>query len=283
MFSYPLTPLEISEFTGINLEVVKRRLELLAHKIHLEKNQEFYGLRNIKANVIQRIEANRRAEKVMPKALKRGRLILRFPFVKAVFISGSLSKYVMPIDGDVDFFVITQPNRLWIARILLTLYKKVILLNSRQFFCINYYVTTNALQIEEQNLFTATEIVTAIPVDSTVWHQRFLNANKWVSTYYANNALSSEITSENAVSNHRFNSFWNTLDTLCMQITKLKWKSKFRFMPSADFELAMKSSKTVSKHHPHNYQKKVLNRYADIYNEVAKEVAQTECVDEGIV
>ena len=79
-------------------------------------------------------------------------------------ISGSLSKGYYDDDGDIDFFIITSPKRLWIARTFLILYKKIFLLNSRKYFCVNYFISSNALEIEEKNIFTATELTTLLPM-----------------------------------------------------------------------------------------------------------------------
>ena len=69
------------------------------------------------------------AKEIMPKALKTSNFIAKFPYIECVSLSGALSKgYYDDDDGDFDFFIITKPNRLWIARTLLILYKKIFLL-----------------------------------------------------------------------------------------------------------------------------------------------------------
>ena len=46
-----------------------------------------------------------------------------------------------------------------------------------------------------------------------------------------------------------------------MKITLNRWKNKFGNMTKQDFDIAMKSSRNISKHHPSNFQKKVLSEY----------------------
>ena len=67
------------------------------------------------------------AKNIYQKALTVSRLISKFPYVEGVGISGSLSKGYYDDDGDIDFFIITSPKRLWIARTFLILYKKLFL------------------------------------------------------------------------------------------------------------------------------------------------------------
>ena len=78
------------------------------------------------------------------------KFISKFPYVRAILLSGSISKGYMDKDSDVDYFIITQPNRLWVTRLLLMLFKKIFLFNSRKVFCINYFVDSEKLEIEEK-------------------------------------------------------------------------------------------------------------------------------------
>jgi len=49
----------------------------------------------------------------------------------------------------------------------------------------------------------------------------------------------------------------------------LKWRSKFKHLNKKDFEIAMKSTNDVSKHHPQDFQSRVivaLNERYDVKN-----------------
>ena len=97
-----------------------------------------------KANAPAKAKAPVKA-KVLVKAKAKARFISKFPFVAAVGVSGSLSKGYYDSDSDIDFFIITQHNRLWICRTLLMVYKKIFLLNSRKYFCPNYFISSEQL------------------------------------------------------------------------------------------------------------------------------------------
>src|SRR2546430_6574247 len=91
---------------------------------------------------------------------------------------------------DIDFFIITSANRLWIARTCMHLFKKLTFLTGRQhWYCMNYYIDEEALNIEEHNIFTATELITLLPVCGNGTMQRFFQMNSWVSVYFPNNVL----------------------------------------------------------------------------------------------
>ena len=92
------------------------------------------------------------ANEIMPKAIKISRKIAKFPFVESVNLSGSLSKGYYDLEDDIDFFIITKPNRLWIARTLLILYKKVFLLNSKKHFIFEVFFFEFYMFLIHQNV-----------------------------------------------------------------------------------------------------------------------------------
>ena len=55
------------------------------------------------------------------------------------------------------------------------------------------------------------------------------------------------------------NKFGDFLDTSFQKITLKKWHIKFEHLEKEEFQVAMKSTKNVSKHHPQNFQKKVID------------------------
>lgn len=231
----------------------------------------FYSLRNDESLAQAREEGNQLADEHMDKALQRAKFIWKFPFVEAVYVSGSMSKGMMAADGDVDFFIITRPGRLWLARTLLILYKKIFLLNSYKFFCVNYFIDTNHLEIEEKNLFTATELVTLLPACDDGLYQRFFEANGWVKDYYPNSKprkIGIDVSTTKSKRKMLLEGLLNNpvgsaLDKLFLRLTLKRWAAKFGHLNHADFDVAMKSRKYVSKHHPQNFQRKVISAYEE--------------------
>lgn len=242
--------------------------ELVNRKLVFEF-EGFYGLKDCAVSAEKRLWGNQRARDVMKIAEKKAAFIGRFPFVKGVFISGSLSKGVFLEDGDVDFFIVTQPNRLWVARTLLVFYKKVFLLNSRKYFCVNYFVDSDHLKIDEENLFTATEIITLIPMVNPDLYQDFIMENNWVNEFYPEAGLLDTNRTQGlkkkglgrGIERLLKGKFGESLDAKFMRITLRRWQRKFGHFSEEEFELVMKTNRRVSKHHPSNFQKRVLDKY----------------------
>lgn len=272
VFSYPLTAMEVSEYTaqpGNTLAAITDKLEELVLRRKVFRFGQFYQMQNDPAWVPRRLDCNRRASRLLPVAQRIARFIGAFPYVKGVFISGSLSKHCMRADSDIDFFLITEPGRLWLARTFLVFFKKIFLLNSHKYFCVNYFIDTAHLEIEEKNLFTATEIVTLLPMYGREWYHRFFEANRWAWKHFPNfepRPVAVVPLSSRGFIKKMFELLFNGtagdwLDQKAMQMTVRYWKKKFKHFDREKFNVALKSSRYVSKHHPLHFQEKVLKAF----------------------
>lgn len=266
IFRYPLRLEEIHSYTnhGDLNETAIELNSLLEQKI-LTKVDGFYVYGNDLESVPKRMKGNVLASKVIVRAQSKAHFISKFPFVAAVGVSGSMSKGYYDTNSDVDFFVITTPNRLWICRTMLILYKKIFLLNSRKYFCPNYFISSEQLEIIEQNRFTATELMTLIPMQGKFDFQRFYESNTWVKSYFNkfNPSLNDIPTIKKNFVSAQIECFLDNklgaaIDYFFRSITLRKWKAKFDYLSEEDFKIALKSTKNISKHHPSNFQKKVI-------------------------
>ena len=270
VFLHPLRLEEIHQYANYKQEqCIEDTADSLKQAIaagYLFVDEGYYQLAANPTSIQRRIDNNRRAHKYIKRAQRISKFMLYFPFVRAVFVSGSLSKNVMPQDGDIDYFIVTKPGRLWIARTLLILFKKIILFNSYKYFCVNYFVDEKMLEIEEKNRFTATEIATILPMQGQAIYQQFIDANTWIHRFYPNHQFQDAST----VSKHKRgfiqgglefllnNALGDKLDDYFMKRTLLHWRGKFPHLDHQDFELALKTHKGVSKHHPQLFQNKVI-------------------------
>lgn len=268
-FSYPLTGDQIFKFCPCetSLPEVKIALNDLQELGIIFSLDKFYALRSVEEFVNHRLAGEVRCEMLSNRIKKSAALLSRFPFVKFVGLTGSISKGFASENADIDFFIVTEKNRLWICRSLLHLMKKLSFIKgSQHWYCMNYFVDETAMQIEEQNFFTAIELSTLIPViDESNCYYLLMSANDfWVK----NNLPNATISSNKPKVTNPF--FWNKiiqwfssdfLNKSLMQLTDRKWRSKWkaRNYPMADYELAFKTRINISKNHLHNYQKKLLS------------------------
>jgi hypothetical protein len=285
IFNYPLTAVEVYTKLGTNhtnTVEVQNELENLRQEGVVFKSENFFSIQDQPDLAEKRLNGNLKAAQIMPFAIRRAQLIYQFPFVRAVMISGSLSKNFMDDKSDLDYFVVTKPGRLWIARSSMALFKRVFLKNSHRFFCVNYFIDSDHLHIEEQNIFTASELSTLIPVCGHGLYHQLIGANHWLTSFFPN---FNEKTNQ---SDHARTSFIkrmlegvlqiaaSSIDNFLMRIAANRWKRQFgKKFSKQDFDIAFKTSKHVSKNHPRHFQKSVTALYEQKVNSYFERVPQS--------
>jgi len=273
IFRFPLKADEILRFSRTAMAdtaEVDRRLERLVER-HMIGQQSPYYFVGDPADVDSRIGAEARALAITPQALRRSRLIARFPFVRAVAITGTLSKGVMKSHDDLDFMVFTEPGRLWLARFVLMVFKKVFLLNSHRTFCINYLLSTSSLAIPDHDLFTATEIAWMRPSSNGPVYDRFIDHNRWVESFFPN---WEKAPTEGVAAPPR--SFFRltaerllnacgggALDAWCQRLITRRNRRKYAALKESTFAVALRAEKHASKHHPRAFRDRTLDAYAE--------------------
>jgi hypothetical protein len=273
IFNYPLKSSEVFNFlhtNGIIEQDVKRILDLLTEQNVIHRRDDFYSIQSGETVFLRRVQGNIEARKNLPIAQQTANFIGKFPFVRSVMASGSLSKEYMDEHSDLDFFIVTAPGRLWISRMLLVTYKRVFLRNSHKHFCVNYFIDSDHLEIEEKNLFTATELATVLPLYGCKYYPILLAKNQhWLNKQFPNfkPRVIGKFNDQKVVFKIITETLLNilggpVLDKIFMNVTQRRWKKMYRpNYKDEDFRIAFKSRKHASKNHPRNFQKKVMESY----------------------
>ena len=273
IFDYPLVQTEIFQF--LRHSYPQKEFTKALHELCIEnwiyKLDEYYSLQDNYSLVIRRKDGNSRAKNMLKTADKIAAFLSRFPFVRGVAVSGSLSKNFADKDSDIDFFIITAKNKLWLARTFMHCFKKfTFLVNKQEWFCMNYYIDEEALQIKEQNLFTATEVATLLPLRGIDSFQQFYVNNKWSRNYLPNHVLRVSYVDElkkpflkKLVEFILNNPLGNLLDISLMKLTSHRWmqKKKQRRLNKRGFVLGMDVSRHYAKPDPESFQKKLVETY----------------------
>ncbi len=118
--------------------------------------------------------------------LKIGHKIGKVPGVKGVFLTGSVAAGSGNGTDDLDFFVISQKNRLWLIRLLLYFVTAILERKYSQHICINFILDINHLKLSFKNLYTATELMLMIPAYDEGVYQKVLSSNPWLWEYKPN-------------------------------------------------------------------------------------------------
>ena len=273
LFQYPLTKTEIYLFHADNVShsEIDSSLEILLSDKSVFRLDEFYSLQQDFLLVQRRRNGNMLAVEQMKRARKVAKLLSKFPFTKGIAVSGSLSKNFANDETDIDFFIVTDANRLWIARTFMHLYKKLTFLSGHQhWFCMNYYVDEAGLEISEKNIFTAMEIVTLVPMQGKSSLDNFIAGNGWVKKYFPVERITINDTPEikrgltrKLVEKIFYGGFGNSIDKWLMNITDRRWQKKTQKhqLNSKGISMGMIVGRHVSKPDPGNFQDKVVEQY----------------------
>ena len=275
LFNYPVLAEEILYFLDQEAEWpgLVTELEALTAEKCLFRTGNFYSLQDNPALAELRLRGNRRADELLQVAARISQRLYQFPYVRGVGISGSLSKHYADENADIDYFIITRSNRLWIARTFMHLFKKLSYLRGRQhWYCMNYYVDEDALEIKEKNIFTATEMITLLPASGNGGLVKFFDANDWTTDYFPHyrerqraaqgpyRASFLKQTLEKLFDNR----LGDSLDDFFQRLTSRRWKKKEERgdVNEKGHRISLQNDKHFSRPNPKIFQKKVLAAYA---------------------
>ena len=272
IFNYPLTVEEIIQFLpekNIKSAFDESLKNLLQEKLIFKINR-FYSLQNLESIASRRIEGNKRAAHQLKIAGRIAKFLSSFPFVKSVCVSGSLSKDFADKKSDIDYFIITEADRLWIARSFMHLFKKLSYLAGKQhWFCMNYYVDEKGMEIIEKNIFTAMEIVTLKPMQGKEYFKRFIGANSWTKNYFPEQKISvvddriEKIKLQRFIEKTFHSKFGDVIEKWLMNLTDKRWKKKTQRnkLNNHGERISMIVSPHFSKPNPDIFQLKIINEY----------------------
>ncbi len=189
LFDYPLTAVEIHRYLdGVPAtasEVAKTLVGSPALADYLRHKDGFFYLPEREEIIEIRQVRKRRAQQLWPEAVRYGRILARLPFVRMVAVTGSLAMNNAADEADIDYFVVTENGRLWLARALVI---GVVRLAARRgiVLCPNYFVAESALTLPERNVYTAREIVQMVPLFGYAIYHQLRQHNGWASRFLPN-------------------------------------------------------------------------------------------------
>lgn len=195
LFDFPLTTEEIKKYhsaPGIESDAIDIGLYSLvnSHKIRLIDG--FYTLPNREHLIAIRSRTSPIAVRKMKRARLATILMSGVPYIQAVFASGSLALGNTDYNSDLDIFVITKSGRIWTARFITNTIFDLLLLKRKpkdkiapDKLCLNHYIADNALEIKNQNIFTAHVYAHLEPLylRNPKVLQEFEKKNEWVANY----------------------------------------------------------------------------------------------------
>lgn len=277
IFSFPLKEEEIFRFCQVPTRRpnIRETLMELVTEGSLQISGEFYSVRESARLAALRQKKFQLSTELMLKAHRNAAFISQFPFVRGVAISGSLSKYAADEAADIDFFIITAADRLWICRSFLHIFKKLTFLIGRQHdFCMNYFLDQEELELKDKNLYTAFESISIIPVYGKASFRAFFTENSWAAKFFPNTDPQEKLAAEiqekvgwlKRGAEFLFGGSWGQgVNQRIRRSTVSWWREKFRRQgyQMDQFEKDLRATNGESKYHPNDYQHRILRAYRE--------------------
>lgn len=207
MFDFPLTKEEITHFLHTPFPVPAKEIENALVSVSQKRidSQTFYFLPQREKVVRQRVERKKISDNKIRNAERIIKLLGFLPTILFIGISGSLAMKNGDMDSDIDLFIITTPQTVWITRLLVWIFLAVAFrrrkrgTKGKDTFCVNMLIARDALLFpkERQDIYTAHEIVQLRPfINKKNTYEVFLNENIWIQKFLANSVSEKMVFSE---------------------------------------------------------------------------------------
>ncbi len=169
----------------------------------------FYFFSDREEIVAKRLRRKKLADCKWKKLKRVFRILALVPFVRGIFVSGSLAMENSKEDSDVDIIVVAKRGRIWTVRTFMTALTFVLGVRrhgnkTRDRICLNHYITDESLRIPFESLYNAESYAHLLCVyreDGAIF-RRFQEENGWLGRYLVN-YRPSELHSTRAIAKDR--------------------------------------------------------------------------------
>lgn len=201
MFDYPLTVIEIHKFLfnppkeiGV-MEINQIINEELKNKI--EKKDGFYFLKNRQKNIETKQVRYKESFSKYKKAKKTALIFSKIPFVELIAIGNYIPVNNSKASSDIDFFIITKKNRIWITRFICIIISQIFgwrptEKNHKDKICLTFFTSEDNLNFEhllldENDIYFIYWLANLYPIyNNNKTFEKFMESNAWIKKYLPN-------------------------------------------------------------------------------------------------
>jgi len=184
VFDYPLTFDELHRYLTASAPPADLAACLSDMSVVATENG-FYFLAARHEIVRTRMGREQASRAAFQRACWYGAILGSLPFVRMVTLTGSLAMLNLNHDADMDYMLVTQPGRLWLARAFAVLFGRLMRIFGDR-ICVNLLVSESALEWHPRDLYSAREMCQMIPLTGLDVYQRLRAANTWTKSFLPN-------------------------------------------------------------------------------------------------
>jgi len=262
-----------------------RLTELMIEQKILEEKYGYFFLPGRSEVVEKRRERLVCSELFLKKAYKAVKYIRNIPFLKAIFVCNSVGREVASSKSDIDFFIITLPNRIWLVRFFTNFILRFFGLRTygnheAGKICLSFYVDLNHLDlasycVQKDDIHFAYWMHQMLPVyDPENLYTKFIHNNFWTKEFLPNIKSMGKCIGEPQTKNTRIGTLWKKIwekmwtgmygDILEKEAQKFQWhKLKLSIKEKAKLkDCGVVLAEGVLKFHEHDARKEYYEKWS---------------------
>lgn len=159
-------------------------------KQYIAQKNGFWFLKGREELAANHIESTKESEEKLKKLCRYAWVFFATPFLRGVFVSGSVAGVRATRVSDIDVLVVARKGHIWTTRFFLTFLTHIAGVRRRGEYvadriCLNHYIAQNALLIPFESLYNAHTYIDLIPlVNKEHVFEVFFRKNRWIRTYF---------------------------------------------------------------------------------------------------
>lgn len=277
LFDYPLTRQEIWKYVQILQNTPMIIYDILdSKKLNniIEEKNGFYFLAGREKIIRTRMERYNYAGRKFKRAMLMAKIFKFIPWIKMIAIGNIIGAHNLKDNGDIDFFIITEPGRIWITRFFCVVAADLLGWRpkgniTRDKICLSFFASEGAMDLRELMLdgeppkssrLGAADSGGAGNADDIYFiywlaglaliynkdgvYKKFIKANHWLKEYLPNWQPPQSANQRNSGKN--FSCFYhNLIDLLFRGLEKNAKKLQLKKMPSGLKKIMNKDTQVV--------------------------------------
>jgi hypothetical protein len=197
IFDYPLTKEELWKYLILDKKISPENFTQSLHSLSIISQADGYYFIKDRRKIVA-LRKKRQKESAVKKnsIVSIVRFLSWLPTIQLIGLSGAVAVNNAEKNDDIDLFIITKKNTLWMTRFLVTALLSIIGIRrkrndkkSKNKICLNMFMDESKLTFEKnrKDLFTAHEIVQVVLLfERNNIYVRFISANSWVKKFMFN-------------------------------------------------------------------------------------------------
>ena len=203
LFDYPLTVLEIWQYSQEknSLSQINKKLKEMIVAGHLEEKQNFYFLPGRVEIITTRLKRYNYTQRKLKHARRLVYLWRLIPWIKMIAVGNLIGTHNLKDKSDIDLFVITVPNRVWLTRFFTAGLAALLGLRpkpgkTKDRICLSFYISESDLCLSRfllpptngrMDIYFIYWLAGLVPIyDTNQTYDKFMEINRWLKEYLPN-------------------------------------------------------------------------------------------------